>query len=84
MHIPVSKIKHQERGVDVPLLIWLYGKEERKKQIWKWRGKEINKEIDNYMTNLLNSIEKIYDYSYYTQKRYISERCHWNMPNSFR
>lgn len=58
MHIPVSKIKHQERGVDVPLLIWLYGKEERKKQIWKWRGKEINKEIDNYMTNLLNSIEK--------------------------
>lgn len=59
MHIPVSKIKHQERGVDVPLLIWLYGKKERKeKKNWKCRGKEINKEIDNYITNLLNSIEK--------------------------
>ena len=32
MHIPVSKIKHQGRGVDAPLLIWLYGKKERKEK----------------------------------------------------
>ena len=40
--------------------------------------------LEDSKPRIIQTIEKIYDYSYYTQKRYISERCHWNMPNSFR
>ena len=44
------------------MLLSLFGctvkRKGKKKKNWKCRGKEINKEIDNYITNLLNSIEK--------------------------
>ena len=32
--------------------------------------------LEDSKPRIIQTIEKIYDYSYYTQKRYISERCH--------
>ena len=42
---------------------------------------KINKELEDYEPRIIETIEKIYDY---TQKRNIRESCHWNMLDNFR
>ena len=42
---------------------------------------KIIKELEDYELGIIETIEKIYDY---TQKRNIRESCHWNMLDNFR
>ena len=41
------------------------------------------KKLEDSKPRIIETIEKVYDYSHYIQKRNIRERCHWNMPDGF-
>ena len=45
------------------------------------KSQKIIKELEDYGPRIIETIEKIYDY---TQKRNIRESCPWNMPDNFR